>query len=104
MDNMSINFLLQATKIIHIGNYGDNEINAMYNYLKNIDNVVLNDYFNSNNLVHYSNDLELCVEVIEKLIKILENKEDYEKCQILLNKKEEALKIIKRKINQYEHI
>lgn len=102
---MSINFLLQAIRIIHIGNYDDTEIRMIYEYLKNLDNVILNDYFNSNQVLHYNNDLELCVELIIKMIKILEDREEYEKCQILLNKKEESLDIMKiKKIEKYERI
>ena len=102
---MSINFLLQAIRIIHIGSYDDTELRMIYDYLRNLDNIVLNDYFNSNQALHYNNDLELCVEVIIKMIKILEDREEYEKCQILLNKKEESLDIMKiKKIEKYEHI
>jgi len=99
---MSINFLLQAVRIIHIGNYDDTEIRMIYDYLRNLDNSVLFDYFNSYSVLQYNNDLEFCVEVIDKMIKILEDKEEYEKCQILLNKKEESLDIIKIKVSNYE--
>jgi hypothetical protein len=95
---MSINFLLQAIRIIHIGSYDDTELRMIYDYLRNLDNVILNDYFNSNQVLHYNNDLELCVELIIKIIKILEDREEYEKCQILLNKKEESLDIMNIKV------
>jgi len=104
MHIMSINFLLQAIRVIHLGIYDDTELNLIYNYLQNIDNVVLNDYFKSNSVLQYNNDLEFCVEVIDKTIKILENREEYEKCQILLNKKQESLSIMNIKIENYEHI
>ena len=100
---MSINFLLQAIKIIHIGNYNDTEIRMIYDYLRNLDNVVLNDYFNTYSVLQYNNDLEFCIEVIDKMIIVLEEKEEYEKCQVLLNKKEESLDIMKIKMNNYEH-
>jgi len=99
---MSINFLLQAVRIIHIGNYDDTEIRMIYDYLRNIDNVGLNDYFNSYSVLQYNNDLEFCIEIIDKMIKILEEREEYEKCQILLNKKEESIDIMKIKIENYE--
>lgn len=99
---MSINFLLQAIRIIHIGNYDDTEIRMIYDYLRNLDNAVLNSYFLSNSVLQYNTDLEFCVEVIDKMIKVLEEKEEYEKCQILLNKKEESLDIINFKIEKYE--
>ena len=91
---MSINFLLQATRIIHIGNYDDTETRMIYDYLRNLDNDVLNDYFITNSVLNYNNDLELYIEVIDKMIGILEEEEEYEKCQTLLNKKEESLEIM----------
>lgn len=104
MNMTSINFLLQAVKILHIGNYNDDEIITIYDYLISLDNVVLNDYFNEHSVLQYNNDLEFCIEIINKMIKILEEKEDYEKCQALLNKKEESLDIMKININEYERI
>ena len=100
---MSINFLLQAIKIIHIGNYNDTDMRMIYDYLRNLDNVVLNHYFNAYSVLQYNNDLEFCIEVIDKMIIVLEEKEEYEKCQVLLNKKEESLDIMKTKISNYEH-
>ena len=99
---MSINFLLQAIRILHIGNYDDTEIRMIYDYLRNLDNVVLNAYFNTYTVLQYNNDLEICIEVIDKLIKVFEEKEEYEKCQVLLNKKEESLDIMNIKIEKYE--
>ena len=99
---MSINFLLQAVKIIHKGGYNDNELKTIYDYLRNLDNTVLNSYFLANAVLQYNNDLEFCIEVIDRMIKILEEKEEYEKCQVLLNKKEESLDIINFKIEKYE--
>ena len=99
---MSINFLLQAIRILHIGNYDDTEIRMIYDYLRNLDNVVLNAYFNAYTVLQYNNDLEICIEVIDKLIKVFEEKEEYEKCQVLLNKKEESLDIMNIKIEKYE--
>jgi len=101
---MSINFLLQATRIIHIGNYDDTEVRMIYDYLRNLDNAILNDYFSTYSVLNYNNDLELYVEVVNKMIKILESEEEYEKCQVLFNKKEESLDIINSiKENNYEH-
>jgi hypothetical protein len=100
---MSINFLLQAVRIIHIGNYDDSELKMIYDYLRNLDNIILNEYFNAHSVLQYNNDLEFCIEVIDKMIKIFEGKEEYEKCQILLNKKEESLDITNIKMKNYEH-
>ncbi len=100
---MSINFLLQAVKIIHIGNYTDAEIIMIYDFLRNLDNITLNSYFNSYQVLQYQNDLEFCVEIIDSMIKIFENKEEYEKCQVLLNIKKDAQYIMLININEYEH-
>jgi len=99
---MSINFLLQATRIIHNGNYDDTEIRMIYDYLRNLDYSVLIDYFSTYTVLRYNNDLELCVEVIDNMIAILEKEEEYEKCQVLLNKKEESSDIMNIKENNYE--
>ena len=48
-------------------------------------------------IISYDNDLELYVEIIDAMLLILEGKEEYEKCQVLKNKKEECIKIIKQK-------
>jgi hypothetical protein len=100
---MSINFLLQAIRIIHIGNYNDTEIRMIYDFLRNLDNCILNDYFNTYTVLNYNNDLELYIEVVDKMIKILEYEEDYEKCHVLYNKKKESLDIINIKESKYEH-
>lgn len=101
---MSINFLLQAIRILHLGTYNDSELQMMYEYLKNLDNTILNTYLLSSSVLgKYNNDLELCIEVIDKLIKILEAREEYEKCQELLNKKLESIDIMNIKLQNYEH-
>lgn len=97
IDEMSINFLLQATRIIHIGNYDDTETRMIYDYLRNLDNATLIDYFNSYSVLTYNNDLELCIEVIDKMIGIFEEEEEYEKCQALFIKKESAAQIMSNK-------
>jgi hypothetical protein len=45
----------------------------------------------------YENDLELFVEILNKMITILEEKEEYEKCQELQFKKLECDAITKQK-------
>jgi hypothetical protein len=75
----------------------------IYDYLRNLDNIALNDYFGSHTVLQYNNDLEICIEVIDKMIKILEKKEEYEKCQVLLNKKKVSLDIMSINVDRYEH-
>ena len=91
---MSINFLLQATRVLSFGNYDDVELSMTYNYLTALDNEILNDYFNTCTILAYNNDLELYIEIVETLILVFEEREEYEKCAKLIKKKEESINII----------
>jgi hypothetical protein len=92
--DMSINFLLQATRVLSFGNYDDIELSMTYNYLTALDNDILNDYFNTCTILAYNNDLELYIKIIETLIIVFEEREEYEKCAKLKVKKEESINII----------
>jgi predicted peroxiredoxin len=94
---MSISFLLQATRILHKGNYDDNEVHMIYDYLKSIDNETLYEYYCTCSVLSYDNDLELFIEILGTAIKVLEEKEKYEKCQALQFKKLECEGIKKQK-------
>jgi hypothetical protein len=91
--DMSISFLLQATRVLHIGNYDDDEVQMIYDYIRTLDNEIIIHYYSNKTILSYENDLELLIEIIDKMIFILEQTEDYEKCLILKNKKEECKKI-----------
>ena len=91
--NMSVSFLLQATRVLHVGNYDDDEVQMIYDFLRNVDNELILEYNSRSTILSYNNDLELYVEIIDAMLLILEEKEEYEKCQILKNKKEECIKI-----------
>lgn len=96
MEN-SFSFLLQATRVLHVGNYDDEELKMIYGYIISLDNEILNRYYNTCTLLTYYNDLELYIEIVEGLINIYEENEEYEKCIELKNKKEESIKIIQNK-------
>ena len=93
---MSINFLLQATRVLSFGNYDDVELSMTYNYLTALDNEILNNYFCTCTILAYNNDLELYIEILETLIIVFEEREEYEKCAKLIKKKEESIKIINK--------
>lgn len=95
--NMSVSFLLQATRVLHVGNYDDDEVQMIYDFLRNVDNELILEYNSRSTILSYDNDLELYVEIVDAMLLILEEKEEYEKCQVLKNKKEECIKIIKQK-------
>ena len=100
--NMSISFLLQATRVLHVGNYDDNEVQMIYDYIRSIDNEMIFEYISNKTILSYENDLELLVEIIDRMIYILEEMEEYEKCLVLKNKKEQCIKINLEKSMNYE--
>jgi hypothetical protein len=94
--NMSVNFLLQATRVLSFNNYDEDELKMVYDFMISIDNEILNDYNMNCSIMIYNNDLELYVEVLDALINIFEDREEYEKCQLLIDKKEESLIILEK--------
>jgi hypothetical protein len=96
---MSVSFLLQITRILHVGNYDDNELHMIYDYLTNIDNDELIAYHCTCSILSYNNDLELILEILDRIITIFEEKEEYEKCSDLQIKKFECIEITKQKTN-----
>ena len=97
--DMSFNFLIQATRVLQINNYDDDEVKMIYKYAINLDNEILIDYFNSYNVMGFENDLILYIEIVESLILIYEELEEYEKCYVLKRKKDECIKIINENKN-----
>ena len=69
----------------------------IFNFMAAIDNEILNDYNNTCTIISYDNDLQLYIEILDELIHIFEEREEYEKCEILKNKKEESLIIMESK-------
>jgi hypothetical protein len=95
--NMTFNFLLQATRVLHYNNYDDNELEMIYNFLIALENDTLNDYNNTCTILSYNNDLELYMEILDVVIDVYEEREDYERCQKLKEMKDKSIKIMKNK-------
>ena len=94
---MTINFLLQTMRVLHVGNYDEEELSMVYNFITSVTDDVLNDYKDTCTILSYENDLELYMEILYICIVIFEDREEYEKCQKLKDKKEEVIKIIENK-------
>lgn len=94
--NITINFLLQATRVLHVGNYTEEDLEMIYNFITKVDNEVLFFYLTSKTILSYESDLELYVEIADNLIGIYEEVEDYEKCIELKLKKEQAINILNK--------
>ena len=93
---MTVNFLLQATRVLNVGNYDDDELKMIYNFLTSIDNEVLNDYNMNCTILSYDSDLHLYIEILDAIILIYEEREEYEKCSVIKSKKEESIKIMNK--------
>jgi hypothetical protein len=94
---MSVSFLLQATRILHVGNYDDNDVYMIYNFIDSVDNDIIFEYHSTSSVLSYNTDLDLFIEIIDRMLEVLELVEDYEKCSVLKNKKEQCSKIKKKK-------
>ena len=70
---MTVNFLLQATRVLTKGEYDDDELVMITNFVNSVDNEILNDYNNTCTILSYDNDLQLFIEVLDSLITICEN-------------------------------
>ena len=95
---MTVNFLIQATRVLQVGNYDEDELVMITNFMSSIDDEILNEYNCTCTILSYENDLELFLEIIDVLIGIFEQREEYEVCQVLKNKKDDAIKIMNNKI------
>lgn len=93
--DVTFNFLLQATRVLHIGNYNENELNMIKKFLLSLDSDSLNTYNNTQTIISYNNDLELYLEIIDAMIHIYEINENYEVCHVLNQKKNQAINILK---------
>jgi hypothetical protein len=93
----SFNFLLQASRVLYVGGYDEKELTMIYDFIVSIDKIVLDDYFNTCTILTYQNDLELYIEILDSLIKVLEEREEYEKCNFLMKKKNESIEIMNQK-------
>lgn len=95
--SLPMNFLLQATRVLDRNTYDEDELSMITNFMCAVDNEILNDYNNTCTILSYDNDLQLYIEILDSLILIFEEREKYEICITLKNKKEESIKIIKNK-------
>lgn len=80
-------FLMQAIKILYSNNQINEEINLTYNFVILTEIDTLKKYNKKCIISLYENNLELFIDIIDKLIILYENDEDYEKCLKLLDKK-----------------
>jgi hypothetical protein len=97
---MDFNFLIQATRVLNNNDYDEKELELVYDFIIMVDNELINYYYCNNSILSYQNDLEIYIEIVDTLINIFEQREEYEKCELLIYKKEFSLSIIKEKNKQ----
>lgn len=95
--SMSVNFLLQSTRILHNDNYDENELEMITNFMVAVDNEILNEYNDTCTILSYDNDLQLYIEILDALLVIFEDREEYEICEMLKHKKDDAIEIMENK-------
>jgi hypothetical protein len=95
--SMSVNFLLQSTRILHNDNYDENELEMITNFMVAVDDEILNEYNDTCTILSYDNDLQLYIEILDALIVIFEDREEYEICEMLKHKKDDAIEIMENK-------
>lgn len=95
--DVTFNFLLQATRVLNFGKYSENELNMIKKFLLSLDSESLYSYNNTQTIITYNNDLELYLEIIDAIIKIYEDVENYEVCHLLKLKRAEAINILNTK-------
>lgn len=98
---MSAKILLQALNILNKGSYNENEFKMYFDYLKTFKEEKIINYFNSCSDSNYNNDLEIYFKLIDNLIEKYEYDEEYEKCEVLKNRKIESLNIINSNKNNF---
>ena len=94
---MTLSFLIQCTRVLSESNYDEQELIMIFNFMTAVDNEILNDYNNTCTIISYDNDLQLYIEILDALISIYEEREEYEVCETLQHKKEESIIIMDTK-------
>ena len=94
---MNFNFLIQATKVITIGAYDESELELILNFLIAADEELLSELNDTCSLISYDNDLMLFLEILEALLVIYEDREEYEICEIIKHKIDDVHDIINKK-------
>ena len=87
---MNLFFISQAIKLFSEQLYTEDELRMIYDYLITIDNHVLDSYISD------EKSLLLYLKALNLVIKIYENREEYEKCFLVKKKVDITINLIKK--------
>jgi len=90
---MNYDFLMQAIKILHTEIEDKSDLYFIYDYVTQTSDETIIQYKKNITIISYNNDVELFIEIINELIKLFENDEDFERCAILLKKKKRVIEL-----------
>ena len=76
---MESSFLLQATKVLTLGDYDSRDMKMIYQFLITLDYDEMIEYNMTSSILSYETDLHLYIELVDVMIKMFEDKEEYEK-------------------------
>lgn len=86
-----LNFLIMSKKILNSIELENHELEKIYDFVLTIDNYTLSKYINEQTLTTYNNDFEIYLYILNRLIVVYEDTQEYEKCMLLLRKKNKVI-------------
>lgn len=82
-----LNFLIISKKVLTSTELKNHELDKINDFVLSIDNETLSKYINEQTLTTYKNDFEIYLYILNALIVVYEETQEYEKCMLLLRKK-----------------
>jgi hypothetical protein len=82
---------MMSKKMLNSTELENPELDEIYDFVLTIDNYTLTKYINEQTLTIYNNDFEIYLYMLNKLITIYEDTQQYEKCMLLLRKKNKVI-------------
>jgi hypothetical protein len=92
--DLNFDYLLNSVKALHSDNKSGDIIENIYEWVLIADDNLIKNYADRKSLSTYKNDLDLYVSMIDNLIEYYESIEEFEKCERLLNRKNQFIGLL----------
>jgi hypothetical protein len=92
--DFTFDYLLNSVKALHSDNKSENIIETIYEWVLLADDELIKKYSERTSIDTYKNDLELYLSMINYVIESYEKIEEYEKCDRLLNRKNQFIGLL----------